>query len=105
MTIQLTMQPRITFKDCGDGTGGKFVVAYDGHNATLKIGNVSIAFDDRNDWEPKDGYTGYIVQLGELRDDPVRLNNQSVRGGAGAAECIARAIATDLGMKLVPNRL
>lgn len=102
MTIELTMQPRITFEDCGDGTGFKAVAGYNGHNAMLRIGNVSIAFDDRNDWKAKDGYSGYIIKLEEYRDDPVRLNNQSVTDGASAAECIARALATDLGMKLVP---
>lgn len=103
MSITLTMRPRITFEDFNDGTGGKLVAGYEGHHATLIIGNVSIAFDNRNEWTGKDGYSGYVIQLPVLTDDPVRLNNQSVTDGASAAERIARALASDLGMKLVPN--
>jgi hypothetical protein len=96
--FELTVQPNLVTVDCLDGTGYKTGLAYDGNNAVLKIGNVSIAFDGRNNWRGEDGHSGLVLQLQELTDDPVRLNNQSVRADSNSlAETIMRAIADDLG--------
>ncbi len=97
MTIELTMQPKISFQDKNDGTGFNVVAGYKDHLAQLQIGNVSIAFDDRNDWSANTEYNGFIIRLGEFRYDPVRLNNESMRAGDSAAENILRALAADLG--------
>jgi hypothetical protein len=79
-----------------DGTGYDFCRVGE-HHAVLKIGNVSLAFDGRNNWDERDDCTGEVIELMEYHDDPVRLDNEAVRGGEGPAEKLLFALAADLG--------
>jgi len=100
--VILTTQPKIDFTDKLDGTGFNLCASHSGHHTQLQIGNVSVAFDDRNEFRGQDDYSGYVIQLIELQDDPVRLNNQSVLPRPDVAEMLMRAIAADLGFSVEP---
>ena len=93
------MQPKVVMNDRRDGSGFTLGPAYGGHHGHLAIGNVSIAFDDRNDYREKD-VSGICVQLSELRDDPVRLNNISVHDIYDPADKLLFALAADRGYRL-----
>jgi hypothetical protein len=98
MTITLTMRHKMELRDKMDGTGYEFVVGYNDHKGHLQIGNVSVAFDDRNNFRcGDDEYSGAVAQVEENRDDPVRLNGQSVPKLRDPAEMLMRALAADLG--------
>lgn len=83
----------------GDGSGFTVCMPYDGHNARLTIGNVSIAFDGRNGWKrpDNDSYDGFCMEFAEYRDDPVRLGGDSCPSCDDVAETIMYALAADLG--------
>lgn len=99
MSFVLTMQPKLNLQARHDGTGFVLETAYAGHSGHLKIGNVSVAFDDRNDHRPDTAgrVDGVCVQLSELHDDPVRVNNTSVHDVSDPAEKLLLALAADLG--------
>jgi len=99
LTIQLA-KPNL--QPLRSGLGHTVYTAYDGHNAMLSIGNVSIAFDGRNLWEGEAG-RGDMYQFGEYTDDPVRLNGVSCPVGSNVAERIMRALAADLGYSVSPK--
>jgi len=67
------------------------------HCASLTIGNVSLAFDGRNNWDGRFDVDREVIELMEYSDDPVRLNNVSCPGGDSIAEKLLFALAADLG--------
>lgn len=94
----LTVQPaRPILITRTDGMGYELRTAYDGHHCQLQIGNVSIAFDGRNNWKAQEGYDGIVIEFGSLKDDPVRLDGVSCPPGDTVAETILLALAADLG--------
>jgi hypothetical protein len=104
--IKLTMIPRMVMRNKMDGSGFEFVTDYSGHKGHLQVGNVSIAFDGRNNFDARndrgeiDEYSETVVELSENRDDPVRYNNDSVTGSYSAAEKMLYALAKDLGYSI-----
>lgn len=103
MSVELTIQPNLVWQDNGDGTGFGLVTGYTGHHAQLQIGNVSIAFDDCNNWQKpaEDGaYSGIVIKLSELSDDPVRFNDDSPTDVNGFAAKLMYSLAADLGYRL-----
>ncbi len=99
MSFNLTMSTNLDFRVNPGGNGFSLKAGYGGHQAQLQIGNVSLAFDDRNDFtgEEDANYSSCYVQLNEMTDDPVRVNNVSVTGYANPAERLLHALAVDLG--------
>lgn len=85
-----------------DGTGFDVRTAYSGHHANLVIGNVSIAFDGRNEWrgDEDSSATGVVMQFAEYHDSPVRLDNVDCPRCDDVAETILFALAADLGYTL-----
>jgi len=70
------------------------------HRATLQIGNVSLAFDGRNQWDGREDCRAEVIELSDYYDDPVRLNGNSVEGSEGRnnpGEKLLFALAADLG--------
>jgi len=102
MTVLTIEQKAPELRVKPDGTGYDVHVPYNGTRAQLQIGNVSVAFDDRNGFRGEDGetYGAVYVQLGENTDDPVRLNGGSVDPGRGCAEKLLYALAADLGFRV-----
>lgn len=102
--MKLLTTVNLKFESSGDGTGFKVSTGYGGNYAVLKIGNVSLAFDDRNEWEAKEGYSGFNIERSELTDDPVSLHDKSVAdldGNSDPAYRLLVALASDLGYGLV----
>ena len=75
---------------------------YNGVSARLMIGNVSLAFDDRNEWSGDEGETYGTVNtvLSEYGDDPVRLGDDSQLQGRDCVTRLLYAIAADQGYLL-----
>lgn len=96
LTVQLADPVR---RPHSDGTGYDIRNAYNGHNIGLKIGNVSIAFDDRDVWEcpDDDGVCSPVLQFSEYRDCPVQLDGVDCPKCDNVAETIMFALAADLG--------
>ena len=103
--INLTIIPaKPVLRAKSDGTGYDFE-RVGNHHATLKIGNVSLAFDGRNNWDSREANQGEVIELMEYHDDPVRLNGTSVEGCEGhnnGAERLLHALAADLGYFVRP---
>lgn len=81
-----------------DGSG--YDVRREGeHRANLRIGNVSLAFDGRNNFVSHDVYNfdRERIELSEYRDCPVRLNCVDFNSGSNPAESLLLALAADLG--------
>lgn len=76
------------------------------HRANLVIGNVSIAFDGRNQFDGRSGFVGEVIELSEYNDDPVHVHGSSVSdsskppGHDDSAVLLLRALATDLGYRI-----
>lgn len=78
-----------------NGTG--YAVCREGnHRANLRIGNVSLAFDGRNNFTGHPGADREMIELSEYADDPVRIDLVSCPGNADAAEKLLRALAAEL---------
>jgi len=101
LTVELA-KPRMTTMT--DGKGFTLHTAYDGHRVQLSIGNVSVAFDGRNVFEPTGCMFagGDVYQFGNYADDPVRLFNTPV-AGESCAEKLLMALAVDLGYSVSRN--
>ncbi|MHC4302537.1 MAG: hypothetical protein ACYS7Y_35200 [Planctomycetota bacterium] len=97
--FELNLTPDIVMRDKRDGTGFE-VCAGTRNRAQLQIGNVSVAFDDHNDWVAEDGFTGLNLVMSENRDDPVRLNGTSVHDVSDPADKLLFALAADRGFRL-----
>jgi hypothetical protein len=99
LTVELAAPVR---RPHSDGTGYDVRNAYNGHHLHLEIGNVSIAFDDRDVWLcPADGsHDRPVLQFGEYTDDPVRLDGTSCPRCKDTAETLLFALAADLGYTL-----
>ena len=67
------------------------------HRANLHVGNVSLAFDGRNNWDGRFDVDREVIELSEYHDDPVRLGSVSCPGGDSVAETLLFALAADLG--------
>ena len=100
MSFVLTMQPNLVMDTRSDGKGFDLRATFSDNHGQLQIGNVSIAFDDRNILTGGHSYSGLVVQLGPLTDDPVRLDNRSVTDGDSPEERLLYALAADLGYKV-----
>jgi hypothetical protein len=102
MTILTIEQKAPEVRVKPDGTGFELDAGYEGVRAHLKLGNVSVAFDARNQWRGRDGETfgAVYTELGEYTDDPVRLNGGSVDPGRDTAEKLLFALAADLGYRI-----
>ena len=96
LTVQLAAPVR---RPHSDGTGYDIRNAYNGHHVQLQIGNVSIAFDDRDVWLcPDDGsYASPVLQFSENTDCPVRFDGDDCPKCDDVAETIMFALAADLG--------
>jgi len=106
--VTLTMRPNLKMTTKMDGTGFELATGYGDHFGQLQIGNVSIAFDDRNGFVPSAGeeYSGVCIELEEFHDDPVRLNGASVGSYDdcnSAAYKILYALSKDQGYSLVKH--
>ena len=103
INLRLTLaKPVMTPKS--DGTGYE-TCRFGEHHANLQIGNVSLAFDGRNNWDGSEDCRGEMIELMDYHDDPVRLNNEGVEGPAGrdsVAELLLYALAADLGYLVTP---
>jgi len=99
MSYVATVQLGLDLRSKTDGSGYEVCVGRD-PKVHLKVGNVSVAFDDRNQFKADDEYSGCIVQVGPLTDDPVRLNGESVRDGDSPAVKLLFALADDLGYSI-----
>jgi hypothetical protein len=104
--MKLTIQPADpVLRPKTDGTGYDFCREGE-HSATLTIGNVSVAFDERNNWPGTEGYRGEVIELSEYNDDPVRVNGSSAAdrnqppGHVDSAVLLLRALADDLGYRI-----
>lgn len=99
LTIRLA---KPTLHPMPDGRGFTVHTAYDGHDAVLKIGHVSVAFDGRNIFDPgNDPFNrGDVYQFGEYVSDPVRLCGISCPKHENVGESILRALAADLGFSV-----
>jgi len=90
-----------------DGTGYETCRVGE-HRATLQIGNVSLAFDGRNNWDGTNEWecdAGEVIELMEYHDDPVRLHDDGVElsdGRDSPAEKLLYALANDLGYFVTP---
>ena len=97
----LTVQPAtpiITARK--DGSGYDVSAPYSGHNIQLQIGNVSLAFDDRNVWRASRDdvdYPGIVMEFMEYADCPVRLDGDDCPKCTSAAETLLFALAADMG--------
>ena len=100
--FRLMMQPRLEMRIKKDGSGFEFRTAYKDHHGHLQIGNVSVAFDDRNDWCNRESCSRdtICVELFELADDPVQLNGTSVTDISDPADKLLFALAADRGYRL-----
>lgn len=96
LTIQLAA-PIVEPKP--DGSGYEILTAYDGHNIQLQIGNVSIAFDGRNEFKAigDEAYCDPIMEFSGYHDCPVRLDGDDCPKCDDVAETILFALAADLG--------
>jgi hypothetical protein len=103
--IDLTIIPaKPVLRPKSDGTGYDFYRVGE-HKAVLKVGNVSLAFDGRNNWDGREDNQGEVIELMEYHDDPVRLHGESVEGSDGrdsVAERLLFALAADLGYFVTP---
>jgi hypothetical protein len=102
MSYVATVQLGLDLRTKKDGSGYDVCVGRD-PKVHLQVGNVSVAFDDRNIFRAEEGYSGCIVQVGAMTDDPVRLAGKSVLAGCSPAEKLLYALADDLGYSLSPN--
>ena len=67
------------------------------HNARLTIGNVTVAFDGRNNWSGGPACSE-VIELSEYTDCPVQLGcADSPRVGRSSTEKLLYALAADLG--------
>ena len=97
----LNLQPNLRFADRCDGTGWDISAHYSGQQAQLQIGEISLAFDDRNQYQASgEGHYGAVIRLGELTDDPVRYRGKSV-AGESAEHKLLFALAEQLGYSLL----
>lgn len=107
--MKLTIQPATpVLRPLSDGTG--FELCREGeYRASLTIGNVSVAFDGRNNRRGIGRYGGNQLDLSEYADDPVRLDGDSVAdrdqplGQADSAVSLLHALAADLGYTVTRN--
>lgn len=99
MSYVATVQFGLEMRSKSDGSGYT-VYPSRGAHVHLQVGNVSVAFDDRNIFHADGDYSGIVVQVGPLTDDPVRLNGESVTVGDSPAEKLLRALAADLGYRI-----
>ena len=75
------------------------------HHACLFIGNVSLAFDGRDNFVPNPDLNldRKRIELSEYRDCPVRLNGVDFNGGHNPAESLLFALAADIGFSVYPK--
>ena len=95
----LTIQPAAPIvKPKPDGTGYDIRNSCSGHRVQLQIGNVSIAFNDRNEFKAigDETYPEPVMQFAEYTDYPVRLGGIDCQRG-NVAETLMFALAADLG--------
>jgi hypothetical protein len=69
------------------------------HCAWLAVGDVTVAFDGRNNWhgDPDMDLRAEIIELSEYKDDPVRLDDVSCPKCDDPAETLLFALAANLG--------
>ncbi len=68
------------------------------HHAVFTVGNVSVAFDGRNNWRGDAEYEGEVIELSEYKDCPVRLGTVDYpKVGRDPAEILLCVLAADLG--------
>lgn len=87
------------------GEAYELALPYDGHHVQLQVGNVSIAFDGRNqhqhicaaDATRDSDCSGYLLQFGAYEDCPVRLDGDDCPKCETVAETLLFALAADLG--------
>ncbi len=99
LTIQLA-SPKLVAKP--NGFGYELFMGINGHHVQLQIGDVSVAFDGRNNWQGhEDGsYSNAVMQFSELHDCPIRLDNEDCPPCDDTAETLLFALAANLGYTL-----
>ena len=97
--ISLSIEPaKPVFVARSDGSG--YYIRREGeHRASLLIGNVSLAFDGRNNFVGQGtfNFDRERIELSEYGDCPVRLDGVDCPKCADAAETLLFALAADLG--------
>jgi hypothetical protein len=106
MSISLNIEPaKPVLVAKPDGSG--YEVRNEGeHRASLHVGNVSLAFDGRNNFvgDPDLNLDRERIELSEYRDCPVRLGRVDFNGGRNPAESLLFALAADLGFSVYPTK-
>lgn len=101
LTVELAA-PTLTVKP--NGKGFNIRKAYGDHKVRLQIGNISVAFDDRDGYVSNEHHEcqGEAFAFSDYRDDPVRRFNTPVEGD-GCAEKLFFALAAELGYSVRRN--
>jgi hypothetical protein len=98
--VKLMIQPSMVLLGKEDGSGYDIRTDSDNHKAILSIGDVSVAFDGRNNFDNVSGYYGSVIELSDYENDPVRRDNKSIQAGIGCAEKLLIALAEQLGYSI-----
>ena len=100
--IRLNIEPAKPVLVASPDGSGYYVHREGEHRASLHVGNVSLAFDGRNNFVGQGcfNFDRERIELSEYKDCPVRLNRVDFGGNDDPAESLLRALAADLGFSV-----